>query len=113
MQLVTLSELSSYPGPYPGMKHHVVANRENGYQNFEIIYSKLPRGAESGMHNHPHSEKLQLVLTGELEIWNEDRSVVYKVPAGSGVLFPPAEYHQCRNTYDGETTYLVVYSPGR
>ena len=42
MQFVKLSELSSYPGPYPGMKHHVVANKESGFDNFEIIYSKLP-----------------------------------------------------------------------
>jgi len=112
MKFIALAELESYPGPYPGMLHHVIANKDTGFDNFEIIYSKLPKGAGAELHNHPHSEKFQFVLEGSLEVRTPEGEV-FQVPAGTGVLFPPAEYHDLTNTYDGTTTYLVFYSPGR
>lgn len=112
MKVVTLSELPGYPGPYPGIVHHVVANKESGFNNFEILYSHLPKDGIGRMHSHPHSEKLQLVLSGSLQIVSATDEK-YDVPAGSGILFAPGEEHEVINTYDGVTEYIVVYSPGR
>ena len=112
MQVVKICELQGKPGPYEGITHYVMANHDNGFDKFEIIYSETKKGNVGSMHSHPHSEHMQYVLEGELTIITPDKEE-YEVPAGSAILIRPGEQHEVYNTYDGTTKYLVVYADPR
>ena len=112
MQVVNMKELPGIPGPYKGITHHFIANHDNGFHKFEIIYSETKKGNVGSMHSHPHSEHMQYVFEGSLKIVTPDKRE-YNVPAGSAILIPPGEEHEVYNTYDGTTKYLVVYAAPR
>ena len=113
MHVVDVEQLPSFiVTDKKGLEHRIVANHESGFDQFEIIYSKMEKGGIGYLHSHPHSEHFQFVLEGSLEISNP-KAGVFKVPAGSGILVPAGEEHEVVNTYDGTTRYIVVYAPPR
>ncbi len=112
MEVVTIKDLPPKAGPYPGITQFFIANHDNGYDKFEIMYSETIKGNVGHMHSHPHSEHMQLVLEGSLRILGKD-GTTYEVPAGSAILIHPGEAHEVYNTYDGTTRYLVVYADPR
>ncbi len=112
MQVVNTKTIPGIPGPYEGIMHYFIANHDNGFHKFEILYSELGKGMIGYMHSHPHSEKMQLVLEGALKFVTPDKKE-YDVPAGSAMLFHPGEMHEVYNTYDGITKYMIVYADPR
>jgi quercetin dioxygenase-like cupin family protein len=94
-----------------GVNHRVVMDGKTTNKNFEFIFSTMDKGGHGKLHNHPHSEHVLMVQKGQLTLSNETEKHV--LDAGQGVFVDVGEYHQVDNTFDGETDYLVVYSPPR
>ncbi len=62
-------------------------------------------------HNHPDSEEILYVLSGEGEQTLEGGDP-FPVRAGDTVYVPTAAYHSTRNTGWGPMRLLAIYNPG-
>jgi oxalate decarboxylase/phosphoglucose isomerase-like protein (cupin superfamily) len=74
----------------------------------------LPSGQGHSRHNHPGSEEIIFVISGEGEQMVEDEAgnpVTKKVSAGCTVFIPDSRFHSTLNTGSGPMQLFVVYSP--
>ena len=86
----------------------------NGATTFSggVVY--LPPGEGHTRHNHPGSEEIIFVISGEGEQMVEDpdgNPVVQKVGPGCTVFIPESRFHATQNTGTGPMQLFVVYSP--
>jgi oxalate decarboxylase/phosphoglucose isomerase-like protein (cupin superfamily) len=74
----------------------------------------LPSGQGHTRHNHPGSEEIIFVISGQGEQMVEDESgspVTVKVSAGCTIFIPDSRFHSTLNTSAGPMQLFVVYSP--
>jgi oxalate decarboxylase/phosphoglucose isomerase-like protein (cupin superfamily) len=91
-----------------------VAPEVNGAKTFSAGVVDLPSGQGHSRHNHPGSEEIIFVISGEGEQMVEDEAgnpVVQKVGPGCTVFVPDSRYHSTLNTGAGPMQLFVVYSP--
>ena len=62
-------------------------------------------------HNHPESEEVLYVLSGEGEQMLDDRET-FAVKPGDTIYVPQAVFHSTRNTGWAPMRLLAVYNPG-
>ncbi|HWA20608.1 MAG TPA: cupin domain-containing protein [Devosia sp.] len=86
----------------------------NGAKTFSGGVVDLPSGQGHARHNHPGSEEIIFVISGEGEQMVEDtdgKPVVETVRAGCTVFVPESRFHSTLNTGSGPMRLFVVYSP--
>jgi oxalate decarboxylase/phosphoglucose isomerase-like protein (cupin superfamily) len=86
----------------------------NGAKTFSGGVVDLPSGQGHARHNHPGSEEIIFVISGEGEQMVEDTQgnpVVETVRAGCTVFVPESRFHSTLNTGKGPMQLFVVYSP--
>ena len=86
----------------------------NGAGTFSGGVVDLPSGPGHTRHNHPGSEEIIFVISGEGEQMVEDEAgnpVTKKVSAGCTVFIPDSRFHSTLNTGSGPMQLFVVYSP--
>ena len=86
----------------------------NGAKTFSGGVVDLPSGQGHARHNHPGSEEIIFVISGEGEQMVEDEKgnpIVRKVSAGCTVFVPDSRFHSTLNTGKGPMQLFVVYSP--
>ena len=86
----------------------------NGAGTFSGGVVDLPSGQGHTRHNHPGSEEIIFVISGEGEQMVEDEAgnpVTKKVSAGCTVFIPDSRFHSTLNTGSGPMQLFVVYSP--
>jgi oxalate decarboxylase/phosphoglucose isomerase-like protein (cupin superfamily) len=91
-----------------------VAPEINGAKTFSGGVVDLPSGQGHSRHNHPGSEEIIFVISGEGEQMVETPEgvpVVQKVSAGCTVFVPESRFHSTLNTGKGPMQLFVVYSP--
>ena len=91
-----------------------VAPEVNGARTFSGGVVDLPSGQGHARHNHPGSEEIIFVISGEGEQMVEDEKgnpIVRKVSAGCTVFVPDSRFHSTLNTGKGPMQLFVVYSP--
>jgi oxalate decarboxylase/phosphoglucose isomerase-like protein (cupin superfamily) len=91
-----------------------VAPEVNGAKTFSAGVVDLPSGQGHSRHNHPGSEEIIFVMSGEGEQMVEDEAgnpVVQKVGPGCTVFVPDSRFHSTLNTGAGPMQLFVVYSP--
>ena len=91
-----------------------VAPEVNGAKTFSGGVVDLPSGQGHARHNHPGSEEIIFVFSGEGEQMVEDERgnpIVKKVSAGCSVFVPDSRFHSTLNTGKGPMQLFVVYSP--
>jgi len=91
-----------------------VAPEVNGAKTFSGGVVDLPSGQGHARHNHPGSEEIIFVISGEGEQMVEDEKgnpIVRKVSAGCTVFVPDSRFHSTLNTGKGPMQLFVVYSP--
>jgi oxalate decarboxylase/phosphoglucose isomerase-like protein (cupin superfamily) len=91
-----------------------VAPEVNGAKTFSGGVVDLPSGQGHSRHNHPGSEEIIFVISGEGEQMVEDEKgnpIVKKVTAGCTVFVPDSRFHSTLNTGKGPMQLFVVYSP--
>jgi oxalate decarboxylase/phosphoglucose isomerase-like protein (cupin superfamily) len=91
-----------------------VAPEVNGARTFSGGVVDLPSGQGHARHNHPGSEEIIFVISGEGEQMVEDDTgnpIVKKVSAGCTVFVPDSRFHSTLNTGKGPMQLFVVYSP--
>ncbi len=92
-----------------GLYHKNIIDKDVGVSNFTFHYAKMEEGGFGKSHSHPESEHFLLVISGELELRNNQET--HRAPAGSGILVYPGEIHEVVNVNQGPTEYYVIYSP--
>jgi oxalate decarboxylase/phosphoglucose isomerase-like protein (cupin superfamily) len=91
-----------------------VAPEVNGAKTFSGGVVDLPSGQGHARHNHPGSEEIIFVISGEGEQMVEDEQgnpIVKKVGAGCTIFVPDSRFHSTLNTGSGPMQLFVVYSP--
>jgi oxalate decarboxylase/phosphoglucose isomerase-like protein (cupin superfamily) len=81
-----------------------------GAERFSFGIVKLAPGKGHARHNHPGSEEIIYVVSGEGEQMVDDRPPV-KVGPGASVYVPADIYHSTVNTGLETMELIVVYSP--
>lgn len=71
----------------------------------------LQPGRGHDRHNHPESEEILYVLSGEGEQMLDDREV-FQVKPGDTVYVPTGVFHSTRNTGWEPMRLLALYNPG-
>jgi oxalate decarboxylase/phosphoglucose isomerase-like protein (cupin superfamily) len=79
-------------------------------QRFSFGLVELAPGKGHERHNHPGSEEIIYVVSGEGEQMVDDQSPV-KVEAGASIYVPANVYHSTVNTGSEPLQLIVVYSP--
>jgi oxalate decarboxylase/phosphoglucose isomerase-like protein (cupin superfamily) len=91
-----------------------VAPEVNGATTFSGGVVDLPSGQGHTRHNHPGSEEIIFVISGEGEQMVEDpdgNPKTQKVGPGCTVFVPESRFHSTLNTGAGPMQLFVVYSP--
>jgi len=86
----------------------------NGAKTFSGGVVDLPSGQGHARHNHPGSEEIIFVISGEGEQMVEDEQgnpIVSKVGPGCTVFVPESRFHSTLNTGTRPMQLFVVYSP--
>jgi oxalate decarboxylase/phosphoglucose isomerase-like protein (cupin superfamily) len=86
----------------------------NGAKQFSAGVVDLPPGQGHARHNHPGSEEIIFVISGNGEQMVEDDAgnpVTQKVGPGCTVFVPDSRFHSTLNTGDQPMQLFVVYSP--
>jgi oxalate decarboxylase/phosphoglucose isomerase-like protein (cupin superfamily) len=81
-----------------------------GAERFSFGIVKLAPGKGHARHNHPGSEEIIYVVSGEGEQMVDDRPPV-KVGPGASIYVPADIYHSTVNTGSETMELIVVYSP--
>lgn len=79
-------------------------------KNFSFGMVVLAPGKGHERHNHPGSEEIIFVMSGEGEQMVDDRPAV-KVGPGASIFIPADIYHSTVNTGWEPLRLLVVYAP--
>lgn len=91
-----------------------VAPEVNGAKTFSGGVVDLPSGQGHARHNHPGSEEIIFVISGEGEQMVEDEQgnpIVKQVGPGCTIFVPDSRFHSTLNTGKGPMQLFVVYSP--
>lgn len=91
-----------------------VAPEVNGAKTFSGGVVDLPPGQGHSRHNHPGSEEIIFVISGEGEQMVETPAgvaEVQKVGPGCTVFIPESRFHSTLNTGSKPMQLFVVYSP--
>jgi oxalate decarboxylase/phosphoglucose isomerase-like protein (cupin superfamily) len=86
----------------------------NGAKQFSAGVVDLPSGQGHSRHNHPGSEEIIFVISGNGEQMVEDddgNPVVKQVGPGCTIFVPESRFHSTLNTGDKPMQLFVVYSP--
>lgn len=86
----------------------------NGAKQFSAGVVDLPSGQGHSRHNHPGSEEIIFVISGNGEQMVEDddgNSVLKQVGPGCTIFVPESRFHSTLNTGDKPMQLFVVYSP--
>jgi oxalate decarboxylase/phosphoglucose isomerase-like protein (cupin superfamily) len=86
----------------------------NGARTFSGGIVDLPSGQGHSRHNHPGSEEIIFVISGEGEQMVEDESgtpITRQVGPGCTIFVPEGRFHSTLNTGPGPMQLFVVYSP--
>ena len=86
----------------------------NNAERFSAGVVDLPSGQGHTRHNHPGSEEIIFVISGNGEQMVEDEKgnpVTRKVGPGCTIYVPESRFHSTLNTSDGPMQLFVVYSP--
>ncbi|MGE3366496.1 MAG: cupin domain-containing protein [Rhizobiaceae bacterium] len=86
----------------------------NGAKQFSAGVVDLPSGQGHSRHNHPGSEEIIFVISGNGEQMVEDddgNPVVKQVGPGCTIFVPESRFHSTLNTSDKPMQLFVVYSP--
>jgi oxalate decarboxylase/phosphoglucose isomerase-like protein (cupin superfamily) len=81
-----------------------------GADRFSFGIVELAQGKGHARHNHPGSEEIIYVVSGEGEQMVDDQPAV-KVSAGASIYIPADVYHSTVNTGMETMKLIVVYSP--
>ena len=79
-------------------------------ERFSFGLVELAQGKGHARHNHPGSEEIIYVVSGEGEQMVDDQSPV-KVGPGSSIYIPADVFHSTVNTGKETMQLIVVYSP--
>jgi len=86
----------------------------NDAKQFSAGVVDLPSGQGHSRHNHPGSEEIIFVISGNGEQMVEDddgNPVTKKVGPGCTIFVPESRFHSTLNTGDAPMQLFVVYSP--
>jgi len=93
-----------------GKIHMLSEERVTGAQTFSFGSVVLEPGKGHERHNHPDSDEVIYVVSGEGEQMLDDHEPA-KVTSGACIWIPKGIYHSTINTGSGPLHLVVVYAP--
>jgi oxalate decarboxylase/phosphoglucose isomerase-like protein (cupin superfamily) len=93
-----------------GKIHFLSEPQVTNAERFSFGIVELAQGKGHARHNHPGSEEIIYVVSGEGEQMVDDQPPV-KVGPGASIYIPADIYHSTVNTGTGPMKLIVVYSP--
>jgi oxalate decarboxylase/phosphoglucose isomerase-like protein (cupin superfamily) len=93
-----------------GKIHFLSEPAVTGAKGFSFGLVDLEAGKGHARHNHPGSEEIIYVVSGQGEQMVDDQPPV-AVSAGSSIYVPADVYHSTLNTGTQTLKLIVVYSP--
>ena len=88
--------------------------RKNGARQMSAVYLFFEPGQGHARHNHPNSEQIIFVVSGEGEMmieYEQGNPMKKKIGPGSTVFIPKGAFHSTFNTGWEPIRILAVYSP--
>jgi oxalate decarboxylase/phosphoglucose isomerase-like protein (cupin superfamily) len=88
--------------------------RKNEGGQMSVVYLFFEPGQGHARHNHPDSEQIIFVVSGEGEMmieYEHGTPVTKKITSGSTVFIPKGAFHSTFNTGWEPIRILAVYSP--
>ena len=88
--------------------------KRNGCNEMSAVSLYFEPGKGHARHNHPLSEQIIFVVSGEGEMMIENENgepITRKISAGSTVTIPKGAYHSTFNTGWEPIRILAIYSP--
>ena len=88
----------------------LLAHRNSCIQKQSLAEARLPPGASTTRHHHPHTEEIYYILagTGRMQV-NEE---LQDVGPGDAIAIPPGASHQITTTSDVPLKFLCCCAPG-
>jgi oxalate decarboxylase/phosphoglucose isomerase-like protein (cupin superfamily) len=93
-----------------GKIHFLSEPAVTGAERFSFGVVELAAGKGHARHNHPGSEEIIYVVSGEGEQMVDDQPPI-KVGPGASIYIPADVYHSTVNTGAETLKLIVVYSP--
>ena len=93
-----------------GKIHFLSEPQVTNAERFSFGIVELAQGQGHARHNHPGSEEIIYVVSGEGEQMVDDQPPV-KVGPGASIYIPADIYHSTVNTGSEPLKLIVVYSP--
>jgi oxalate decarboxylase/phosphoglucose isomerase-like protein (cupin superfamily) len=93
-----------------GKIHFLSEPQVTNAERFSFGIVELAQGQGHARHNHPGSEEIIYVVSGEGEQMVDDQPAV-KVGPGASIYIPADIYHSTLNTGNKPMKLIVVYSP--
>jgi quercetin dioxygenase-like cupin family protein len=106
--------MSKNPIDRSNAEHYIWADVCDGWRllsqtDIAVIEERMPAGAKDHVHKHARSTQLFYVLSGELQIEIEGKTVVGK--AGQALHVPKGAAHYLANVTQADAIYLSIASP--
>jgi oxalate decarboxylase/phosphoglucose isomerase-like protein (cupin superfamily) len=93
-----------------GKIHFLSEPQVTNAEHFSFGIVELAQGQGHARHNHPGSEEIIYVVSGQGEQMVDDQPPV-KVGPGASIYIPADIYHSTLNTGNEPMKLVVVYSP--
>jgi oxalate decarboxylase/phosphoglucose isomerase-like protein (cupin superfamily) len=93
-----------------GKIHFLSEPAVTGAERFSFGIVELAEGKGHARHNHPGSEEIIYVVSGEGEQMVDDQPPI-RVGPGASIYIPADVYHSTVNTGSETLKLIVVYSP--
>lgn len=111
MKKVDVAASPTYSTEWGMSRWHVTPASHDALVTFGEAW--LPPGDGHGMHNHPESEEILYVLSGEgMQTIAEPDEVTFPIAAGDVVYVPKGIYHATFGTGYEPLRLIVVHAPG-
>ncbi|HRX77420.1 MAG TPA: cupin domain-containing protein [Pirellulaceae bacterium] len=110
MDVINIADVEAFTTKDGSEIRELLAERNSCIRNQSLADARLPVGATTTRHYHPHTEEIYYILegTGSMRIGDELRTV----GPGDAIAIPPGAIHQIENTGREVLKFLCCCAPG-
>jgi mannose-6-phosphate isomerase-like protein (cupin superfamily) len=110
MDVKNLNEVEPFITKDGSEIRELLAHRNSAIRNQSLAEARLPVGASTQEHFHPHAEEIYYIThgTGKIRIEGETG----EVSAGDAIAIPPGQKHKLWNTGNETLRLLCCCAPG-
>ncbi|HVX14332.1 MAG TPA: cupin domain-containing protein [Pirellulales bacterium] len=110
MDVINIDRVSPFTTIDGSEIRELLAHRNSSIRQQSLAEARLPPGASTTPHYHPHTEEIYYILvgSGQMRLGEETR----QVGPGDAIAIPPGSIHQITNTGQEVLRFLCCCAPG-